>query len=76
MTCLQFSPTANYFGGIVSLKKKQRVNKLLEKVNQMSDEEILEYEKSLYFKAGIRVVGGIGVLIAGLVVFSFMIPYL
>lgn len=56
--------------------KKKKVNKLLEKVNSMSDEEILEKERELYFSSGIRVIGGIAIFIAGLVIFSFMVPYL
>lgn len=57
-------------------KRKQKVNKLLEKVNNMSDEEILEQEKELYAGAGVRVGFGLLVFVAGLVLFSFMVPYL
>lgn len=57
-------------------KKRKRVNKLLEEVENMSDEELLRRERELYFNSGIRVVAGLGVLFAGLVVFSLMVPYL
>lgn len=57
-------------------RKNKRVNKLLEQVEKMSDEEILEREKELYISSGIRVVGGLGIFAICLVVFFFMIPYL
>lgn len=57
-------------------KRKKKIDKLLQEVNNMSDEELLEHEKELYLKAGIRIAGGIGGLIAGIVIFSFMVPYL
>lgn len=57
-------------------KKRKRVNKLLEEVENMSDEELLRRERELYFNSGIRIVAGLGVLFAGLVVFSLMVPYL
>lgn len=57
-------------------KKRKRINKLLEEVENMSDEELLRRERELYFNSGIRIVAGLGVLFAGLVVFSLMVPYL
>lgn len=57
-------------------KKRKRINKLLEEVENMSDEELLRRERELYFSSGIRIVAGLGVLFAGLVVFSLMVPYL
>lgn len=58
------------------IKKRKRINKLLEEVENMSDEELLRRERELYFNSGIRIVAGLGVLFAGLVVFSLMVPYL
>lgn len=47
----------------------KRVNKKLEEVKSMSDEELLEREKELYLWSGRRVVLGIGIFILGVVWF-------
>lgn len=47
----------------------KKVNKKLEEVKAMSDEEILEKEKELYLWSGRRVILGIGVFILGVVWF-------
>lgn len=47
----------------------KKVNKKLEEVKAMSDEELLEREKELYMWSGRRVILGIGVLILGVVWF-------
>ena len=48
---------------------KKRVNKKLEEVMKMSDDEILEYEKDLYMWSGRRVVLGICILLLGILWF-------
>lgn len=47
----------------------KKINKKLEEVKAMSDEELLEREKELYMWSGRRVILGIGVFILGVVWF-------
>ena len=47
----------------------KKINKKLEEVKAMSDEELLERAKELYMWSGRRVILGIGVFILGVVWF-------
>lgn len=48
-------------------KKKEYNWKVIERVNKMTDEEILANKKKLYIESGITTVGGLLLVIVGIV---------
>jgi len=50
------------------MRKKKRENKVLTKIENMSDEEFIKHYKKYYIGSGSSIVGGILLVIAGIAI--------
>lgn len=57
-------------------KHKEDNWKIIEKVNKMSDEEIIAYKKKLYIQSGILTISGLLMFIGVIVLIVLITPYL
>ena len=57
-------------------KHKEDNWKIIEKVNKMSDEEIIIYKKKLYIQSGILMISGLLMFIGVIVLIVLITPYL
>lgn len=57
-------------------KHKEDNWKIIEKVNKMSDEEIIAYKKKLYIQSGILTISGLLMFIGVIILIVLITPYL